>query len=118
MDVNLVRDIALRLKKELMPGFLWELNHLILDRWTIAWSDTRDLPRIERRFVQVSADCRMNGFGRISEMAIQLLLPNWIGGERNRHRALVRRLWLKRFPIDCSSIKPRRGAGLQTANSQ
>src|SRR2546428_14166702 len=52
----------------------------------------------------------------VSEIAIQLFLPDFIGGERERHGARVRRLRLKGVPINGPAIEPRRSPSLQASH--
>src|SRR5712671_5516901 len=101
-----------------MSGLVWKLNDLILDRRTIARSDAGDLSGIQGRLMKVGAYRFMNQFRGITKMAIQLLLPNLVSGERKGHWAFVRRLRLKRFPVNCSSIEPGRRAGFQSTHPQ
>ena len=61
VDVVLVGVAAFRLQEELVPGFLREFDHLILDGRTIARANPFDAPAVHGRFVEIIAD---DGVGR------------------------------------------------------
>jgi hypothetical protein len=116
VQVNLVGFIAFGFKEELVPSLLRKLYDLILDGRAVSWPYPFDLARIKRRLMKIASNRIMDGYVSVAKVAVQLSLRYFVGCERKRDDALVRRLGLKGIPINASTVQSRRRTGFQPAN--
>ena len=95
-----------------------ELDDLVLDRGTIARTDTLDLAGIERGAGKIVADDPMGLRARARHPAFDLRIgdPGREVGEGNR--VFVRRLALDALPVDRLAVEPRRRSGLEPPEPQ
>ena len=90
-----------------------EADDLVLDRRAVPGARRLDLSRIHRGPVQVGPDDVVNGRIGVRDVAIELVLGDPIGEERERHRVGIAGLRLQPLEIDGASVEPRRRAGLE-----
>ncbi len=88
-----------------MGEFFRELNYLILNRRTVSGADASDLPGVQGRQMEVLSDCRVNAWGRVTYIAIELCLCNLIGSEREGNWHLVRGLRFECGPLDSPTVE-------------
>src|SRR6266850_2126938 len=115
-----MRVQALGLEKELVGELVGELNDLVFDRRTVAWTDRLDLSAVHRRAVHVFADDAVRFFRRERDVARHLLvvMSDTLGAEAEGGGIGVTGLLGKLRPVDGASVKARRSAGFQTASAQ
>ena len=72
LQIQLVRPVARRLEKELMPDLVGEANHLILYARAVSRPDTLYFAGIKRRAVNISPDYLMRFFVCVRDIAGKL----------------------------------------------
>ena len=85
IDIDLVDVRSFRFEKDLMALLVRKAHYFVLKRWTVAWTDARDLPVVERRAADVRADQIVDAAGRVDEMTGNLRPFDSPGHERKRH---------------------------------
>src|ERR1043166_6420560 len=100
------------LDEHLVPVPGREFDDFVFNRRTITGTNALGRGGVQRGLLQVPSNSFVQGFVRVPDVTVQLLLKNLIGRERKWHRPLIGRLRVEEIPIDCSPIQPWRCAGL------
>src|SRR2546421_4357467 len=101
------------LKEDLMTIPLTETDDLVFDGRTIPRATARNLPRIQRRTVNIAPDDLVRGGDRARNPAFDLAIDDRVGQHRKGFRRLVARLHLNRAPVDGAAVQAGRCSGLQ-----
>ena len=64
-----------------MPVLVGKLNNLVFNRWTIAWTNSRNFAGIEGRLMQVIADRLVQPFACKPDKTLYLILLYFLRGE-------------------------------------
>src|SRR4030095_6234551 len=115
-----MRVQALGLKEELVLELVGELDDLVFDRGTVAWTDGLNLATVHRRTMNVFADDAVGLFSREGNVAGHLfvVMRHSLRAEAERRGVVVARLDLEARPIDSTSVETRRRAGFKSAAAQ
>ncbi len=106
---------AFGFEEDLVGLAIGEPDHLVLDGRTVPGPGGLDLSAVHRSPVQVCPDDVMNGRIGRGDVAIELVLNDPVGQERERDRFGVSRLRFQAGEIDGPAVEPGRRSGLEPA---
>src|SRR5262249_55571090 len=98
-----------------------ELDHLVFERWAVAWTDAANLSVEERRAIEVRAHELVNAIVRVEQVTVDLRSFDTSGHERERDRLRIAALHCKlpaahlAIEVDARAIEPRWSTGLQSS---
>src|SRR5215204_4441163 len=101
--------MTFRFQEKLVACLIGKFDYFVFDGRAVARPDAFDLARIKRGLVDVGTNGVVDGFIRVSDVAVDLGLGNGFRGEGERDWALVGRLRLKLLPVDCAAVEAWRG---------
>src|SRR5207253_5388803 len=113
---DFVRVQTLRLKEQLVRGFVRKLDDLVFDRRAIWRADRLNLAAVHRRTVNVLADDAMS-FGRSpGDVArhLRVMMSDTLGPKAEGRGIGIAGLDLEFRPVNRSAVEPRRRSGLET----
>jgi len=116
VHVDFFRVISLGLEKNVMAGLIRELDHLVLDRRTIARPFGTDDAGIQRRAMEVVADDAVRFFVRVRDPARQLPLGQALGKMGKGKGRLVSGLDLADTIVDGPGAQARGSSRFQAAD--
>src|SRR5690606_6322482 len=114
VDVDLIDVDAFWLEEDLVALLVGEAHDLVFERGAVARPDSRNLPVVERRAVDVLPHECMRLAGRMEDVTGDLLALETVGQERERDGRIVAGIELESRKVNRTPIQARRRACLET----